>query len=68
MKRYPIECYGFRFERGSDLEVWADALHSKPAITPAERNTLEHCYDNGFLNHWDWKRLSKKPVQEPRND
>jgi hypothetical protein len=62
MASYPIHCNGQVFERGTDFHDWIDDLHSKSSLSPSERSAVEYTYDNGYLAHWDYKQLRKKPT------
>jgi hypothetical protein len=63
--KYPITCYGRVFNNSTELQDYTDGLmlfmKSKPSfeLIKFDYLTVKHCYDNGFLNHPDYKYLMK---------
>ncbi|MFV3290164.1 hypothetical protein ACNFBR_15635 [Pseudomonas sp. NY11955] len=62
-KRYPIEVMGKTFSQSAEFHDWIDSLHDKQMLNTQEHAAVQHTYDSGFLAHWDYKQLMKKPVQ-----
>ena len=63
--KYPIDCYGQHFSNSSELEDYINEtlnMLDKPQTLQSMKDryfVIEFCYDNGVLNHPDYKYMIK---------
>ena len=61
--KYPIICYGMKFDKGDDFHDWINGLYKKQKLSEKEWLIIVFTYDNGFLAHPDYKYLKRKHLE-----